>query len=269
MQKCVSAFLRVDSKKDCFHFLRTPFFYARKAEKMTQDIKIAEESVRLLTLYANSHRLSTALFANHTELYGRAKIQRFLVSHDCLFPCAQKHPRTYLDAENVYRKIADAHSLKSVQPMRYETVYCEFGKIEKSTFGNLSLTLPYFEDENNYIVYSPANDTYQYGFYHYGRLREGAPMEICPSGRLLIRLEAQKEKRPRLLLAGDAFAPFLVSYMAHHYDICLHAPIGSARLLAYDLSRFQPDVFMLLGGIALLADPLLSHALQAETKEEK
>lgn len=233
---------------------------------MPPKIKKAERNIRLLCQYAktlqNRHcRLCTAFFANDPLLYDSEVVRLFLSCHDCLVPYPQKHPRYYLEAEDVYCELAAALSLSAARPSRYETVYYEFSQNDQSSFDRLSLTLPIFSDENEYMVYSPENDTYQYGFYHYGKLREDDPMGICPSGRLLIRLETQKEKRPRMVLAGDAFTPFLVSYIAHHFDICLHAPLQNAGVLSRDLVRFRPDVFLILGGITLLESPVLFRAL--------
>ncbi len=229
---------------------------------MTFKSKNAEDTVRLLSHLAEKKRLFTAFFANDLRLYESQAVQRFLSAHDCLAPYARKHPHTYLEAERVYSTVASAFSLDGVTPESYETVYCEFSEKDASSFEKLSLTLPVFRDENDYVVYSPENDIYQYGFYNYGKLRDGDPMGICPSGHQLIHLETQKEKRPRMILAGDAFTPFLVSYIAHHCDICLHAPIENASLLARDFSLFRPDVFLLLGGITLLENPILFRALQ-------
>ena len=231
--------------------------------------KKAERTVRLLSQYfdlnsSKSPCLKTAFFANDPCLYDSEGVRAFLSLYDCLAPYPQKHPLSYLEAEEVYRQCAASLSLRVAKPLRYETVYYEFGGHEDGAFEQLSLTLPIFSDENDYMIYSPKNDTYQYGFYHYGKLREGDPMGICPSGHLLIRLETQKEKRPRMILAGDAFTPFLVPYIAHHYDICLHAPLQNDVSLSRDLFGFRPDVFLLLGGITLLESPVLIHALLSQ-----
>lgn len=235
---------------------------------MLTEIKKAEKNVRLLSRLASERtakrfRLCTAFFANEKALYDTDAVQSFLPLYDCLFPSCREHPRHYLDAEDVYLRFAAALLLSPIRPARYETVYYEFGEKEDASFDRLSLTLPIFDDENDFVVYSPANDTYQYGFYHYGKLREGEPMAICPSGRLLTRKDTQKEKRPRLVLAGDALAPFLLPYIAHHFDVCMHAPLENAFFLSRDLWRFSPDVFLILGGVSLLTSTVLFHALSS------
>ncbi len=161
--------------------------------------------------------------------------------------------------EKIYLALADALALKPILPSSYEAVYHAFheNSEKKKSF---SLHLPKFADENDYIVYTPAFDTYQYGFYNYAMLKSETPIKVYPTGSLLIRKDIKKE-RPRMLVSGDSSACLLVPYLAHHFDLMLSAPISASLHLPLALAEYKPSVIILIAHKDFAASPLFYRAL--------
>lgn len=161
--------------------------------------------------------------------------------------------------EKIYLALASALGLRPILPSEYEAVYHAFqeNSEKKESF---SLHLPKFADENDYIVYTPAFDTYQYGFYNYAMLKSGTPIKVYPTGSLLVHKDIKKE-RPRLLLSGDSSACLLVPYLAHHFDLMLSAPLSASLHLPLALAEYKPSVFILIAHSDLAVSPLLYRAL--------
>ena len=225
--------------------------YIKKTEKWNA---LREE------LHSAGCRLKTALLAEPQSIYNDTAVQIFLESFDCLFPYRSGYPTLHTELCDIYVRIAHALGLAPSLPDSYIGVYYAFGE-NAGKHEKLRLSLPIYRDENEYVVYAPFEDTYQYGFYHYGNLYGERPLAVCPDGYLLVCLETQKKRRPRMILAGDAFAPFLVPYLAHHFDLAVHAPISSRALFAKELANFGAEEILITGGASLFCNDLFFDKL--------